>query len=65
MYNKQLLDCDVIIDDGLHNIKGKYLGILFDMPHNRSFDDTSSNKIARVTTWEQAYNLITKISEQL
>ena len=65
MYNKQLLDCDVIIDDGLHNIKGKYLGILFDMPHNRSFDDTLSNKIERVITWEQAYNLITKIAEQL
>ena len=64
-YNKQLLDCDVIIDDGLHNIKGRYLGILFDMPHNRSFDDTLSNKIERVTTWEQAYNLITKIAEQL
>ena len=65
MYNKQLLDCDVIIDDALHNIKGKYLGILFDMPHNRSFDDTLSNKIERVTTWQQAYNLITKIAEQL
>ena len=64
-YNKQLINCDVMIDDALHNIKGKYLGILFDMPHNRSFDDLMSTKIERVTCWKQVYELITKIAEQL
>ena len=64
-YNKQMVDCDVIIDDALHNIKGRYLGILFDMPHNREFDDTHSKRIERVYNWEQAYNLIHRIAEQL
>ena len=64
-YNKQMIECDIMIDDALHNIHGKYLGILFDMPHNRSFDDTHSHKIERVTTWEQAYNLITHISNNI
>ena len=64
-YNKQMVDCDIIIDDAVHNIRGKYLGILFDMPHNRSFEDSKSNKVERVYSWEQAYNLIHKIAEQL
>ena len=64
-YNKQMIDCDVIIDDAIHNIKGRYLGILFDMPHNREFDDTTSRRIERVYNWEQAYNLIHRIAEQL
>ena len=64
-YNKQMIDCDVIIDDALHNIKGKYLGILFDMPHNKSFDDTHSRTIERVYSWEETYNLIHRIAEQL
>ncbi|MBO4839398.1 MAG: hypothetical protein J5493_08540 [Lachnospiraceae bacterium] len=38
--NKQLLKCDVMIDDGIHNlIGGEYKKILFDAPYNRSFDD--------------------------
>lgn len=64
-YNKQMVDCDIIIDDALHNIKGKYFGILFDMPHNKEFDDTTSRTIERVYTWEQAYNLVHRIAEQL
>lgn len=64
-YHKNMINCDILIDDGVHNIEGNHIGLLFDMPHNRSFDNTLSNNIERITTWEQAYNMITKISKQL
>lgn len=35
---KQLICGDVLIDDAPHNLDGgKYVGVLFDAPHNRSF----------------------------
>lgn len=56
--NKQMIKCDLMIDDGPHNlIDGDYIRILFDAPHNRDFDETSHN-MKRVHTWEQIFNLI-------
>lgn len=50
---KQLIQGDYLIDDGVHNFAGgKYSGILFDRPHNRSFDHKSAGLI-RVHDWNE------------
>lgn len=57
-YNKQMVQGDVLIDDGQHNlIGGRYFRILFDRPHNRSFQE-KKHGIYRAYTWEQIYRLI-------
>lgn len=56
--NKQMIKCDIMIDDGPHNlINGEYLRVLFDAPHNKNFP-AEDNQMKRVYNWEQAYNLI-------
>lgn len=60
-YNKQLMRCDVLIDDGSHNIKGEYLGLLMDMPHNKHIQTGINERILRVTDWAQIYELIHKL----
>lgn len=55
MRDKQMIRCDYLIDDGLHNIVGEYKGLLIDMPHNRNF---SSDTVTRVYDFEQIYNII-------
>lgn len=59
--NKQMIRCDIMIDDGPHNlINGEYVKILLDAPHNKSFDE-SVYKIKRVHTWEEIYTLINNL----
>ena len=60
--NKQLVKGDVLIDDGPHNlIGGDYKKILFDAPHNRSFDEKSIGAV-RVHNWEETISEIRRIS---
>jgi 5'(3')-deoxyribonucleotidase len=59
--NKQMMRCDILIDDGTHNIIGDYIGILVDNPHNASFDDSQYPNIYRVQTWDEIYDLINSI----
>lgn len=60
--NKQIVEGDVLVDDGVHNlIGGKYEKILFDQPHNRSFNERDIGAI-RVYNWEQAYKTICDIA---
>lgn len=43
---KQMIKCDVLIDDYEENLKnGSYFGILMNYPWNRNFDDASDDKI--------------------
>lgn len=57
---KQLIQGDYLIDDGVHNFDGgKYSGILFDRPHNRSFDHKSAGLI-RVYNWDDIGNVLLK-----
>lgn len=51
-YNKQLINCDVLVDDGSHNIVGNYHGVLMDMPHNRT---VYAENVTRVHNWSEAY----------
>lgn len=56
--NKQMIKCDIMIDDGPQNlINGDYIRVLFDAPHNKDFDEKAYN-MKRVHNWEEAYNLI-------
>ena len=62
---KQMIKCDVLIDDYEENLKnGSYFGILMNYPWNRNFDDASDDKIYRVFDWKQVepmLEVITKI----
>lgn len=47
-HHKQMITGDVLIDDGPHNlIGGRFFRILFDRPHNRSFDEKDTGCIGR------------------
>lgn len=62
---KQMIKCDVLIDDYEENLKnGSYFGILMNYPWNINFDDASDDKIYRVFDWTQVepmLEVITKI----
>lgn len=60
--DKQLIDGDVLVDDGVHNLAGgNYHKLLMDAPHNRWTDDAKYGFI-RVHNWEEAYREINKIA---
>lgn len=56
--HKQLVNGDVLVDDGTHNLEGgDYLRILMDAPHNRAYD-AEENGMTRVYNWDEAYAVI-------
>lgn len=56
--NKQLINGDILIDDGIHNLEGgRYRKVLMSAPHNLSYD-AASNGMTRVTTWRDAYSAV-------
>lgn len=56
--NKHLVQGDVLVDDGPHNLTGgSYRKILFDARHNRGFDERTVGAV-RVHDWEEAYREI-------
>lgn len=60
--HKQLLQGDVMIDDGVHNlIGGDYVKLLMDAPHNQGFDEKSYG-IRRVHSWEEIYPLLKEMA---
>lgn len=62
--NKQMVKGDVLIDDGVHNLKGgDYEKILMDAPHNRGYN-AARHGMTRVKTWKEAYQKICEISAQ-
>lgn len=59
---KQMVNGDVLIDDGIHNlIGGNYKKILVDRPHNRNIDDTAYG-IYRVKSWTEIEEIINRMS---
>ena len=59
---KQLLDVDILVDDGIHNLEGgNYYKVLFSAPHNRNID-ANANKMARADNWKEVYEEITSIA---
>ena len=57
-YNKALIMCDVLIDDGLHNLKGSTaVKVVFDAPYNRG-PEAKDIVDYRVGSWKEVYVLI-------
>lgn len=55
---KQLINGDILIDDGVHNLEGgKYIKFLMDASHNRSYD-AEKNGMLRVYDWKEIYKII-------
>ena len=63
--HKDMIKGDVLIDDGPHNLtRGEYRKILFEAPHNRSFDESSIGAV-RVKNWEEAYEEVCRIAAEI
>lgn len=62
--HKQLVNGDVLVDDGVHNlVGGSYEKLLMDAPHNRKFN-AEANGITRVMNWSEAYTKICELSQR-
>lgn len=62
-HNKQIIDCDILVDDGIHNlIGGKYLGILLTSPCNANINVDLYENIYRTRNWADIYDLINIIA---
>lgn len=56
-YNKQMIKCDILIDDGIQNlINGDYYKILVDAPYNQNIPEGLNCK--RVFSWAEIYQTI-------
>ena len=57
---KQMVSGDILIDDGVHNFGGEYMGMLFTANHNRAVadDELSALNAVRVGNWKEVYSLI-------
>ena len=62
--HKQLVNGDVLIDDGIHNLEGgNYFKILMTAHHNKKYD-AEANGMLRVGTWAEVYSAITALAEE-
>lgn len=60
--NKQMINCDVMIDDGPHNlIDGNYYKILYTMPHNKNFDVNNCADMVRCKDWKSIFTCLKAI----
>lgn len=63
--NKQLINADILVDDGIHNlIGGSYKKILMSAPHNKDYA-ANEHGMFRVHNWEEAYEKIIEYSNQI
>ena len=64
--DKSLVNGDIMIDDGTHNLETTScdLPILFDRPHNRSYNDFAAGMV-RVETWDEIYEVVSDFAELL
>lgn len=61
---KQLVNGDVLVDDGIHNLEGgSFEKLLMDAPHNRRFD-AEANGMTRVKNWDEVYEKICELSQK-
>ena len=63
--NKHLIQGDILIDDGPHNLSGgNYRKILFTANHNLSFDEKTVGAI-RVRNWTEALDTVSQIESEM
>ena len=61
--HKQMIQGDVLIDDGIHNLEGgTYRKILFTAPYNRHYD-AEANHMIRVSSWDEIIRIIDGMEE--
>ena len=61
--NKQMINADCLVDDGVHNLEGgTYIKILMTAPHNRKYN-AKENGMYRVGNWREVYELIKELSK--
>ena len=59
---KQLINGDVLIDDGIHNLEGgAYKKILMTAPHNANYN-AEANGMIRVRNWKEIEQVINQMS---
>ncbi len=66
--SKNVVMCDVKIDDKVSNLKGfGEIKLLLDQPHNQkySLDELEKRRIKRVYNWNQIYSILVPESEEL
>jgi len=64
-FRKQLLQADVLIDDGIHNLEGgMYTKVLMTAPHNRSYN-AEANGMIRVNSWAEAVSVVDRLAASL
>ena len=57
-YKKQMINADILIDDGIHNLEGgTYFKILFTAPHNRKYD-AEKHDMVRANNWDEVYKIV-------
>lgn len=62
---KQVLNADVLIDDGPHNLEGGlYEGILVTAPHNRNYNEKERG-FHRADNWKEIYSIVCGIADEL
>lgn len=64
--DKSLIFGDIMIDDGTHNLEVTSCGlaVLFDRPHNRSYNDEAAGMV-RVETWDEIYEVVSEFADML
>lgn len=63
--NKQMIQADYLIDDGIHNLEnGNFIKILMTAPHNRNYD-AKANGMYRADNWKEVYDFIHKVGKTL
>lgn len=63
-HNKQMVCCDVIVDDGIQNLEGHSAHkILFTTPVNATYD-AEGNGMYRANTWHEVYDIIQSIRKK-
>lgn len=65
VHNKQMINADILIDDGVHNLtNAPYFGILMTTPYNNHIDEkTLGDNILRVSNWHEVYTFIKEKAE--
>ncbi len=64
-YDKSVISGDIMVDDGIQNLEATSCKkILFDRPHNRSYD-AEANSMIRVKTWDDVYEAIKKLTKEI
>jgi len=62
LYNKNILDVDIKIDDKIENLENAKIKILYTAYHNKDISDDilSSKGIKRANNWQEIKNILTK-----